>query len=202
MLANFFKFEEQKHGADLLDKVIISSASDTAVRAFVRGSQACKVSLSADGIASAACTADCTCSAGRKGALCKHIWAVLLKLEGYDFLASKKEIVKVGPPPNPIREMANLRQAAYRKERYQKNKERSKQLKGDPAPAANYPEPVVEARAFFNENGFPFQNFDLDELLNAKKILMRVFHPDKGGSHEETVKLNQNFDILSDYLKE
>ena len=41
----------------------------------------------------------------------------------------------------------------------------------------------------------------LEALLQAKKLLSRVFHPDKGGTHEETVELNHHFAIISAYLK-
>ena len=41
----------------------------------------------------------------------------------------------------------------------------------------------------------------LEEILKtAKKQLSRVFHPDKGGSHEEMVTLNANFDVLMEFL--
>jgi len=209
-LEEFFKHEDRKRGADLLVQVVISSASDTDVRAFVRGSSACKVSLSAEGVASPACSADCTCTAGRKGNLCKHVWAVLLKLEekGYDFLEAKKEIAKASAETSTVRTAANARAAEFQKERYQKQKDRAKTLRRekkqntrDVNVSLKYPEPVEEALAFFAGNGFPLKPLEVDELMNAKKLLMRVFHPDKGGTHEETVLLNQNFDIICEYLK-
>ncbi|NJM09448.1 MAG: hypothetical protein HC883_00675 [Bdellovibrionaceae bacterium] len=82
-LAEFFKPEERKKGGDLAakDLVAISSASDTDVRAFVKGSGACRVSLTAEKVAGHTFSADCTCPQSRKGRLCKHVWAVLLTLE-------------------------------------------------------------------------------------------------------------------------
>ncbi|RZJ25563.1 MAG: hypothetical protein EOO48_13565 [Flavobacterium sp.] len=64
-----------------------------------------------------------------------------------------------------------------------------------------YPEDVTEALAFFNVNGFPMEN-DIDEevLKNAKKELAWVFHPDKGGTHQESVTLNTHYDVLIRYL--
>src|SRR5688572_7859606 len=82
-LADFFPPESRHKGSDLnrKDLVVISSASDTDVRAFVKGSTACRVSLTAPEVASSSFSAECSCPQSRKGQLCKHVWAVLLKLE-------------------------------------------------------------------------------------------------------------------------
>jgi hypothetical protein len=66
----------------------------------------------------------------------------------------------------------------------------------------HYPSNVEQARRYFQANGFEMkQPFELNEIVDAKKQLSRVFHPDKGGSHDEILELNRNFQILNDYLK-
>ena len=42
--------------------------------------------------------------------------------------------------------------------------------------------------------------WDEEALKNAKKKLSRVFHPDIGGSHQESVDLNVNYDILIRFM--
>jgi hypothetical protein len=42
---------------------------------------------------------------------------------------------------------------------------------------------------------------DKDILAEAKRKLSRIFHPDKGGTHEESVELNQNCEILLRFIK-
>lgn len=209
-LSDFFKPEERKRGRDLVQKdlVHISSASDTDVRAFVKGSTANKVSLSTVDVASRTFDADCSCTTSRKGLLCKHIWSVLLKLEdkGYDFLASKQDIQKVSRA-NATQVEATSRRKDFQKERYEKQKDRAKERRLETKQAARtvayvYPPDVEEARAYFAQNGFAQESpLSLEPLINAKKLLSRIFHPDKGGTHEETVTLNQNFDVISNYLK-
>lgn len=209
-LADFFKPEECKRGRDLLHKdlVVISSASDTDVRAFVKGSTATKVSLSTDDVASRSIGADCSCPTARKGLLCKHIWSVLLKLEekGYDFLASKEDIQKVSRATAAQAE-ATARRKDYHKGLYERQKGRVKKHRLEKRQAANtvefvYPVDVERARAYFAQNGFVQEHpLALEQLIHAKKLLSRIFHPDKGGTHEETINLNQYFYVISNYLK-
>ena len=214
-----FKPEERHRGADLVYKeaVVLASTSDTTVRAFIK---TIKVSLQAEGVETTQFQASCSCPLARKGTACKHIWAVLLKLEekNCDFLNSK-QILEInssgsnnsgagGPAPEKAA-AAKQRQADYRKQQYDKQKARAKDYRrarrGLPSEGAGVdhePPLVAEARAYFVKNGF-FENepLSLEPLLNAKRLLSRVFHPDKGGSHEETVELNRHFEHLRDYLK-
>ena len=54
------------------------------------------------------------------------------------------------------------------------------------------------ALKYFSENGFPLgYPADQDELIKAKRILSNVFHPDKGGAHEEMLELIRNFKLLT-----
>lgn len=109
----------------------------------------------------------------------------------------------------------------YRKQQSAKHKELRKQRKQAQAsddllkealenstprkertPAFKYPQLVEKARQYFQNNGYEMkQPIGLNELIEARKHLSRVFHPDKGGSHEEILELNKNFQIISDYLK-
>ncbi len=130
------------------------------------------------------------------------------------------------PTPRPpteaqvrSQEAFKAKQSAYRKQQYQKQKERLKERAKEgktsasnqfakpekraskfAAPAPSYPEDVQKALDYFAENGFTFEgSLEIEALRNARKILARVFHPDKGGTHEEILALNENFDILAEY---
>ncbi len=222
---HFFKPEVRKQGAEYFSRgaVSLSIAADTQIQAFVRVSSGAKVSFVSESIASLAFTADCSCSASSKGQFCKHIWATLLKVEEShpDFLDSKSEIEKgsgtskFSQSKKPVQsearsqaqEAMKTRQADYRKAQYQKQKQRLKDQKGAQKssskfsqPTTTYPADVEAALAYFAENGFPMENAISEESLrNAKRLLSRIFHPDKGGTHEEILTLNQNFDILLEY---
>lgn len=129
-------------------------------------------------------------------------------------------------PPTPAQleaqEAQKKRHSEIRKQQYQLAKERQKEFlknqklekkkrKAESAASARpryssqyspqyswpYSSEVEAALKFFSENGFPL-DVPVDEavLRKAKTILSRVFHPDKGGSHEEILTLNRNFDIL------
>ena len=208
-LADNFKPEERKRGEDLFaeDVVILSSATDTTVKAMIKMSGAPRLTLNADDVASPRFHAACSCTSFAKGTLCKHLWATLLKLEqrDADFLSGKTDVDLVA------REVKSGR-TDRQKERYEEHKARAKELRRElknkksghapkPRDASIYPEPVTEALAYFKDNGFDMsQDLDLDAVINAKRILSRVFHPDKGGTHDEAVTLNENFEILKEYL--
>lgn len=206
-LESYFKPEERRRGEDLFAKelVVISSASDTDVKGFVKGSAACRVTLSAKDVASITFTAEGTCTTARKGILCKHIWGVLQALDarGADFLEGKTEIGEPTPQQeSPKQNEYKARQKERAKEFRQAMKLKDKKAKGkERGPAFHYPAHVEEARRYFQENGFPLENMSLDEIANAKKLLSRVFHPDKGGTSDEILTLNKNFDILRDYVE-
>jgi uncharacterized Zn finger protein len=106
------------------------------------------------------------------------------------------------------REAYKQKQSDYRKQQYQKQKQRLKELKqGEKVSKLEpvrpqYPPKVKEALKFFHQNGFEMEETLNAEILRlAKKHLSRVFHPDKGGSHEEIVDLNRNAAILSEFLE-
>lgn len=205
-LSTYFTPEERRRGEDLVskDQVVISSASDTDVKGFVKGSGACRVTLAAPEVASSSFAAEGTCTVARKGRLCRHVWGVLVALESKssDFLEGKQEIGE----PSPVAESAKKseykeRQKLRAKEFRHAMKERDKKAKGkEREPAFHYPAAVEEARQYFQTNGFPLENLNLEEINNAKRILSRVFHPDRGGTSEEILTLNHNFDILREYL--
>jgi hypothetical protein len=207
---HFFKPEVRNRGNEELarDLVFIANASDTQIQGSVRASTPARVTLRASSIASPRFTADCTCSASAKGIFCKHIWAVLKATEKShpDFLSSKTILEKADVVEKPV-SPHKVKQDAYKKMQSEKQKLRAKEqrreqkrkLKGDSGP--QLPEEVTEALAFFAVNGFEFTvPFEEDDLKNAKKTLARVFHPDKGGSHEEGVVLNSQYEVLLRFL--
>lgn len=189
MLSDRFTPDELRRGRELIANVRFSSASDTLIRALVKDA---RVSLQSEHIESPTAAASCSCTQGRKGHLCKHLAAAVLSAEdrGLDFVTNKTEIevnaAEVTPRPTP-------------KKFERPKKEKPAKIR---PPAFAYPAEVEEARAFFKANGFDFSHpLELEDLMNAKKLLMRVFHPDKGGSHDETVELNRNFEAIRSYLQ-
>ena len=209
-LADFFLPEDRKRGEDLFAKelVILASTSDTQVRAYVKASGAPRVFFSAEDVSDASFLADCTCPSGKRGLLCKHIWATLLKLEakGSDFLDSKNAVGKAVKAESPANLAAKVRQAEYKEQRKIQNKARNKEIrrekKGRTSSAAfSYPSDVETARAYFTANGFELTHpLELEALDAARKILSRVFHPDKGGTREEILAHNESYDIIAAYL--
>jgi hypothetical protein len=223
---NLFKPEVKSSGRRLVtqEKISLSSKSETAVQAYVRVAPPFKVTLAAADISSTSFTAACSCPVAKKSRFCKHIWATLLSLEeGYpDFLIGKTEINQFNAAAeaaaNPAaeamaekkisyQETAKQRAADYRKEQYQKQKTYTKEKKRAQKGRENFSSlrsqtPEVEtALAYFSLNGFPMPNGpSRDILTEAKRTLSRVFHPDKGGTHEETVELNRNCEILLEFL--
>ena len=206
-LEHFFKPEVRNRGSEFIKKnaVVISVGSDTLIEGYVKGSTAIKVSLKAETIEADTFYADCSCPSSKKGQLCKHIWAMLLWTETKypDFLSSKQNIEKKSTADNPKASAFKAKQDDYKKQQYQKQKLRNKAIKDEKKksklqPARpEYPEDVEKALQFFEQNGFPLQiPFDEETLKNAKKKLSRVFHPDIGGSHQESVDLNVNYDVL------
>ncbi|MGZ5280476.1 MAG: SWIM zinc finger family protein, partial [Pseudobdellovibrionaceae bacterium] len=195
-----------------------------------------RVSLSADDVASELFTATCSCPAASKGTLCKHIWATLLTVEDKrpDFFDGKQEIEKkspahdeespapakfskpfIKPPPKPLteaqiqsKEAYKAKQNDYRKQQYQKQKQRLKDIKQDKKksknalPAPTLPEDVERAMAYFSDNGFPLENPPRSETVQlAKKKLSRIFHPDIGGSHDEILELNKHCETIFDFIE-
>lgn len=211
--------------------VVLTVTSDTAINGFVRGGGNSKVSFVSSSIGSEKFAASCSCTRAGKGVFCKHIWAVLIATaeKHPDFLDSKSAIemrlakaessTAKGPAPtsasaSTYQEKQKEKQAEFKKAQADRLKARNKDLrlakkalknkseKGSSKFTVSYPEDVQEALAFFNTNGFSFASEMSEEgLKDARKILSRVFHPDKGGTHEESLLLNQHFDILMEYLK-
>ncbi|MES3037007.1 MAG: SWIM zinc finger family protein [Bdellovibrionota bacterium] len=237
---HFFKPEVRNAGRGFFEKGVVTSSqpSDTEVTAYVRGSTSQKVIFKSASVEDKLVTVSCNCSHAKKGQLCKHAWAVLLKIENDhpDFLEGKQDIEKlsdsaqddnsspaqkfsknyVKPSSRPLsqaqidsQEAMKAKQNDYRKQQYQKQKQKIKDIKQakkktkfEPPPPS-YPKNVEIAVEYFEQNGFPINApFDLTELGLAKKKLSRIFHPDKGGSHDEIVELNLNFDVLVDFVKD
>jgi hypothetical protein len=205
-LENFFKPEARKNGLVYFSKnaVTLSNKSDTYIQAYIKGTPA-KVSLSSDSISDPSISADCSCPVSNKGQLCKHIWSVLVSVEkNYpDFLTSKTSIEKISRA-TPKQSAFKEKQADYKKLQYEKQKLRANQIKSERKKQklddVKLPMAAEAALKFFLENGFPLEKpIKEDDLNNARKKLARVFHPDVGGSHDETVVLNENYDILIDY---
>ena len=205
----FFKPEARSSGSELFRKgaVILSRMSDTEVQFFIKGSSPLKILFTSETIASPIFFASCTCPIFNKGQLCKHIWASLSLLDEKqaDFLSEKTEIEKkeVAKKKSDLKEKQN----EYRQQQYQKQKERLKAQKlekqGRTPVEISVPRPIAEAMKYFLQNGFPMENPpDEDQLKTAKKKLARIFHPDLGGSHNEIVELNENFEILQRFVRD
>jgi uncharacterized Zn finger protein len=145
VLGQCFKSEVKTSGRKLIvqEKIFVSSASDTDIHAYVRGTSSFHVRLSSKDIGSESFSAECNCPVAKRGQFCKHIWATLLCVgEKYpDFLNAKQEIhranIEHAPTERlfanrvsqPSRSETKLRAAEYRKLAYQINKERLKGFK-------------------------------------------------------------------------
>lgn len=213
----FFKPETRSSGAKLVaqEKVSLSSGSDTGVSAFVKATPPVRVALTSEGIGSPSINVDCNCSSGKKGQFCKHAWAViLLASERYpDFFSEKSDLeVKAATPSshatqqNKYKENAKTKASEYRKTEYQRMKSFAKERKSgkSAAPTASvYPPDVESAFAYFQLNGFPLEN-DLseDSVGKAKRQLSRIFHPDRGGSHDEMTELNHHSEVVIRFMRE
>ncbi|MBC7691142.1 MAG: SWIM zinc finger family protein [Methylotenera sp.] len=148
-----------------------------------------------------------------------------------DFLAGKSDLEKAETAADPraiarAEAAASAKQQASerRKEHYQQQKARAKAYKSQHAQggsgkgarkgsysreestsvptAGQYPPEIEASILYFSENGFPMPEGPSELILSeAKRKLSRVFHPDKGGSHEESVQLNEHCDRVRVFLR-
>jgi hypothetical protein len=217
----YFKSEVRSAGNVFLkkDKVRLSQSSDTQIHAYVQASNSLKVTLTSDSIESNTIFATCNCPKSSKDQLCKHIWAVLqtVVMQELDFLESKTEIeckstaTKDKPTFKTVvstsQEAYKQKQADYRKAQYQKQKERAKIFKDAKKKALEvdssyHPVYILSALEYFEKNGFPLKNsLTKDAVSTAKKKLAGIFHPDKDGSHDEILELNQFAEVLLKYAR-
>ncbi|MEQ1722610.1 MAG: SWIM zinc finger family protein [Pseudobdellovibrio sp.] len=218
ILDSFFNSSARSGGARYFKegRVSFSKPSSNEISSYVKPNF--RVSLKSESYDSKNIMADCNCPPSQKGQLCKHIYAVFLAVseKSPDFFENKKEIQKsVGSTKatKPISAEQEASKAAfkekqndYRKEQYQKQKERLKKIKNskknksyDSAPS--FPADIQLVIDYFTKNGFPFDtSVDENAILFARKKLARIFHPDAGGSHDESTELNSNSDILLKYI--
>ena len=212
-LGSHFKPEIKTYGAQefLKGTVFISNFSDTQIQASMKSMIPIRISLRSESISNPEFTASCNCNVYIKGNLCKHIWAVLLTVEKKhpDFLDSKSDI-QMAPVKIDVKQAENkTKQNEFKKNQYEKQKLRIKDQKKEQKrkeneiPREKYPDDIESALQFFSANGFEIEKSTDPEILNkAKKSLYRVFHPDKGGSHDEAVILNEHYDVLIQFLNE
>jgi hypothetical protein len=211
-LGHFFKSEIKVSGLQEFKKatVFISNHSDTQIQATMKSMIPIRVSLKSDSIESPDFNAKCSCSVYGKGNLCKHIWALILTVEQKypDFLDSKSNIEITAQIATPKESLQKEKQTEYKKSQYEKQKQWAKDIKAkkekdfDNLTKKKYSDEIEAALKYFTINGFDVDESTDEEFLNkAKKSLSRIFHPDKGGSHEESIALNQNFQILIDFIR-
>lgn len=224
LMSHYFKPEVRNAGSQLFDKgeVTLSISGDTQIQAYVKRSGSSRVKFMSESIGNPLFTADCNCTSASKGQLCKHIWATLLAVEqkNPDFLDSKTDIEKFSTakaPPSAY----EIRQTEYKKQMQEQQKLRAKAqrdalketrktaknadrqtLRQPSVPAvSDESEEVTEAMLYFEEHGVELQGNLTEESLRAgRKQIARVFHPDRGGTHEDGVELNKYFDILLGHL--
>ncbi|MEO0335082.1 MAG: SWIM zinc finger family protein, partial [Pseudomonadota bacterium] len=190
-------------------QVSLAGSSDTQAQAYIRFKGNHRVSLNSEDITSTEIKASCTCAKGRKGRLCQHVWATILQLDSTesDFLAYKTEVFAAGPAPESAASQdAKRRQEAYKQKVKEQNKARRNKIKQEKRQSkstgeVHYPEDVEAALRYFLENGFELSQMPTREALDdARKSLAKVFHPDRGGTHEEALVLNQNFEVLAQFF--
>lgn len=220
---HFFKPEVRNAGQAFVGKgkVALMRPTDTELQAYVRGSTSFKVQLRSPSIDSPLVTVGCNCPQGKKGSLCKHIWATIVVVEekNPDFFSCKTELTTSSDTSAPEAQRPKLsqtqidsqaaykvKQADYRKQQYQLQKERAqkfKKTKSSKKPITPlFPDNVVEALRYFSENGFALEeSLSAEAVSLARKKLARVFHPDLGGSHDEILELNQFADVLFNFCE-
>lgn len=231
----YFKPEVRKGGRTLASKGVVNltTSSDTEVHCYIRGSSPVKVSFRSDSIESPNFTAACTCASSKKGQFCKHMWAALTEVaeKKPDFLDSKtemelysqaKDLSTAGSPKTTGKSDSQLaykakreefeaqqkeKQSDYRKQLYQKQKEKLRSSKGKPPKSKTFvqqfPEDVEAALVYFSQNGFELrEDLNSQAVSLARKQLARVFHPDKGGNHDEILELNAHADVLLDFSEQ
>lgn len=212
-----FNAEVQNAGAKLLgeDAVTLTVTSDTAINALVRAGTPARVSLTSTAISSPMILASCSCPRAKKNIFCKHIWAVLQKtdLKHPDFLDAKtdismKEMAPAKESPQKViqDEFKKLQAERLKARNKEKRLELKAQKKGLPPKSKNtrlsvsYPPEVQVALDYFKKNGFEIETPLISaQIQEARRQLSRIFHPDKGGSHEEVLELNRHYDLLVSY---
>jgi hypothetical protein len=204
-LDSFFNSSARSGGTSYFKegRVSFSKPSSYEISSFVKPNF--KVSLKSESYNSQIIIADCNCLPSQKGQLCKHIYAVFLAVseKSPDFFENKKEIQKsIKIEKAALKEKQN----DYRKEQYQKQKKRLKEIKNSKKNISNksvhsFPTHIQQAIDYFAKNGFAFDaSVDENSILLARKKLARIFHPDAGGSHDESTELNCNSEILLKYF--
>jgi hypothetical protein len=215
---HFFKPEVRNAGRAFVVKgqVVLMRPSDTEQQATIRTSSWVKVQFKTPSMDSPLVTVNCTCPQSKKGQFCKHMWATLVMIEekNPDFFSSKtdlqtliqgskstKDSSKISQKQTDYQNAYKTKQAEYRKQQYQLQKERAQKLKkgkkANGESAVHFPSEVESALQYFSENGFPLRDsLNAEAIALARKKLARVFHPDHGGSHDEIVELNRFTEIL------
>lgn len=216
----YFKPEARNKGEALIgtSKINLSSASDTEIQCYIRTSTSFKVVFRTGSISDPLLSAQCTCPQSKKQ-FCKHMWAALLTLEekNPDFLEAKEELeLSAGADlgaKTQAHEAYKQKQSDYRKQQYQIQKERSKERvkafknsfkdsKKQEATASHFPAHIENALDYFSNNGFPMNDsLSVENVSLARKKLAKVFHPDRGGSHDEILELNRNAETLLNYIE-
>lgn len=201
----FFRPEYRRKGELLYTGGLVrmQQASEANVAAFVDNKA--RVTLESDGMDSIQISARCSCTKFRSGHGCMHIWATLLQLEkdGAEFLSNKNELEfpqRIPTAADKVREEKMEAVAEKKREDGKRIRAEQKKRKQLERRAANQTTSPAEAEAlsYFSTNGFSFiLPVDPEELDHAKKILARVFHPDRGGTHEEMLELNRHTETLT-----
>jgi hypothetical protein len=214
----FFKSSARSAGSRLYKeaKVSFSKPSALEVLAYIKPNY--KVGLKLESMQSKNIVADCNCPQSKKGELCKHIWAAFMAVfeKSPDFFESANEVTKKNTLAKETPQLSEaqinskaafkLKQQDYRKEQYQKQKLRAKEFKNKKKISIDvpvFPPEVQKAILYFSKNGFSFEDLlNEDVVCSARKKLSRVFHPDVGGTHAESLELNGNSEILLKYLSQ
>ena len=225
----YFKPEVAHSGQRLVDsgKILLPRPSDTELICYVNAvGTRFKVKLSSPSVGDSCVESSCTCSVAGKGVPCKHIWAVMSLVEqgDSDFLIEKTEMVlmdsevvkpksEYGERQQQFKQNLKERQVEQRQRQSQWQKDwRQKQKEARKAHStknfnkqsinSDLPHEVQVALSYFSENGFELQeNLTLENIALAKKKLARIFHPDRGGSHNEIVQLHEQVEVLVHHLK-
>ncbi len=207
----FFKSSARSAGDRFYNEgqVSFSQPSGTEVVAYIKpSSTSFKVTLKSAAPQDHTIIVSCTCPQSKKAQFCKHIWGALRAVteKSPEFFENKSELQINSTQADSTKANAYAKsQADYRKQQYEKQKQRAKDFKKSKNSKSKlepeWPETVQLAFDYFNKNGFSLETSLTEEAIYlARKKLSRVFHPDVGGSHAEILQLNHNVDLLLKYL--
>ena len=206
-----FRPEDQRAGKHLYQSggVVLRIASDQAIGALVKQGTGYRVTLEASPLSLDLINATCSCSRGKKGRPCPHVAAAINGIEDKqpEFLIGRKQITfstaePVAPSAFQVAQTERRRaHADVQKERAREMRRTRRMESRGQEPIPDFPPEIAAALEYFKINGFDLaKNLTEATLREARTVLARVFHPDRGGAHQEMLELNDQFERVRAFV--